>query len=192
MRKYTKERLDEMILAFYKKHGHAPTTNDFDTNKDLPSSCVLYANYKNHEEMRKKLKLPKIKIDKPAINRRASESEKDIKEMLISRFGEMFVHEEKKYGVILRCDFFVYCSENFMVDVFYAKDIYSLGGVINIKQKKYAKAGCRVVFLSANKEIDQKTIDKLVGAKKNKLPEEIVVLTKESFEDFIKTFNPIP
>ena len=119
--------------------------------------------------------------------------ERQVYQLLVQKFGEMFVHAQKPFNDYKsRVDFFVYGkNQKFGIDVFYADNIHSFQGCINAKQRIYNNANFDVVFLSANLSIDQELIDGLDQNKINKLPPNIKILDLKSFARFIEKLEPL-
>jgi hypothetical protein len=123
---------------------------------------------------------------------RAQIYEEEFLRYLQSQFDEIRIHEHK----IIRpgntaCDFFIYETKNtgVVIDLFYAKDIYSLARIIHIKYLKYKDVISNIFFvLVGNNTIEQKEIDKIVENRKIELPEKIKVLTEEEFKGNINQY----
>lgn len=95
---------------------------------------------------------------------RGFQSERDVEYLLYHKFGEVFVHVEKQYGLTrrTRMDFFVYSRHgNFSVDTFYTDN--ELSFKVNVRQKliKYSEfpSNCDLYFLSLNSSIDEDFIE---------------------------------
>ena len=91
-----------------------------------------------------------------------------------------------------RSDCGVYFNgKHFFVDIFSAKDKFSLSGCINFKQKKLDGVQEDVYFVSSNPEITQEFIDELVYHKKNPLPPNAKVLTLKNFKELCTTMKKV-
>lgn len=197
--KWTLEEIKKGLDEYFTKYHAYPTTNDFDKVNFLPSSRLIQRNFGGIVELKKLLKINDTKdcsrgtyrsnIAKIVYNE-SVKSEYDFYKFLISLIPEVNVHEHKilRSGHIC-CDFFVYTSDDtgFAIDIFYAKDIFSLCGVINIKNKRYGGLNFPIYFvLVGNNLIDQKDIDAMIKNKKNILHDNIHVMNDKTFKVFIK------
>lgn len=94
----------------------------------------------------------------------------------------------------IRSDFGVYHSTgHFFVDVFTPKDIWSLQGCINHKQKKIMNLGIqdRIYYVVLGGKITQEYIDDYVDKKKNELPRNVFVMTEQMFKKDIHKYKPV-
>ncbi len=194
--RWTIDKIEKGILEFFDRYHKYPTTLDFDKVDFLPSSRLIQRNFGGIVKLKEVLKINDVKncskgeyrskIAK-AIYNESVEYEQIFYKFLITKFPEISVHEHK----ILRpghicCDFFIYTSTNkgFAIDIFYAKDTFSLTGVVNIKCKRYATLNFPIYFiLVGNNFIKQCDIDVLLYNKKNMLPNNIKVITEEEFKN---------
>lgn len=75
-------------------------------------------------------------------------SEKETREFLDKRYGEICVHEEKRYGDGRnRVDFFVYAKENFAVEVFNTYSLRNLSKNLNSKLHKFNDFPFKLYFV---------------------------------------------
>ena len=173
--RWTIDKIEKGILEFFDRYHKYPTTLDFDKVDFLPSSRLIQRNFGGIVKLKEVLKINDVKncskgeyrskIAK-AIYNESVEYEQIFYKFLITKFPEISVHEHK----ILRpghicCDFFIYTSTNkgFAIDIFYAKDTFSLTGVVNIKCKRYATLNFPIYFiLVGNNFIKQCDIDVLL------------------------------
>jgi hypothetical protein len=107
---------------------------------------------------------------------------------LTQKFPEYLVHEQKRLRPgNVSCDFFIYTSKNegIAIDLFYAMDVWSLARIVNIKLKRYEllPKNQKVYFVCiSDPKIAQIEIDKMMGNRKSKLFENIIVITVEEFK----------
>jgi SAM-dependent MidA family methyltransferase len=89
-------------------------------------------------------------------------------------------------------DYFIYFSANkgIVIDLFYAQDMHSLGGVVNIKLKRYSSLPFKTIFiLVGNELIDIDTIRKYLSRRKVPIPFNILVDTENNFK--VSTINQL-
>ena len=193
--KWTLENLKAGLDYFFEINDRYPTVREVDIFEYLPTSRTIQRSFNGLMGLRKTLGLNTpinhssgITRSKTAqdADKRAQIYEKEFYDYLISKIPEVRIHEHK----IIRpgdtaADFFIYTSDTkgIVIDLFYAVDIYSLSGVVNIKFKKYSSVKFPVYFvLVGNDKINQEAIDQKVNNRKNKLANHISVLTEENFK----------
>ncbi len=200
---WTINEIEIGIKIYFDKYGRYPTTHDFDTVDFLPSSRLIQRKFGGIIKLKETLNLDDIKDHSSGECRsnmakimysEAVEYESAFYKFLISKIPEVRVHEHK----ILRpghicCDFFIYTSDTdgLAIDIFYAKDLFSLSRVISIKNKRYVGLNFPVYFvLVGNDGIKQKDINSLVSNRKIPLEKNIKIVTEINFKDFvIKSLN---
>lgn len=188
------ENLKDGLDYFFDIHSRYPTVKEVDKFDHLPTSRTIQRSFGGLMKLRKTLGLntpinhssgaTRSKTASDA-DKRAKKYEKEFYSHLISKIPEVRVHEHK----IIRpgdtaADFFIYTTDTdgIVVDLFYAMDMHSLGGVVNIKSKKYLNVEFPVYFvLVGNEQINQEVIDQKVNNRKNQLPSHIYVLTESNF-----------
>jgi hypothetical protein len=109
------------------EHGHFPTAEEIDKCPYLCSSRQIQRRHGGLRKLRAALGLDivdyrrgesRIKQMK-RVNELSVDTEDLVKKFLVETYGEICVHEEKKYvNLRQRMDFFVYAKENFAVDMF--------------------------------------------------------------------------
>lgn len=190
---------------FFQDYGRYPTAIDVDRYDLLPSSRQIQRKFGGLVNLRRTLGLPLDFLDftrgeirsetSKEISARGISFEKSIYNILVNKFGEICVHEQKPFGQYenkSRLDFFVYCKDfNFGVDVFFARDIHSLRGCVNIKERSYQNINFDLIFLSANQAIAQQMINTFVDNKLNKLNSRIKIFSFESFTKFLENLKPL-
>ncbi len=118
-RNWVEETIKIGIERFIEEHGYMPSATDIDECPYLPSARQIQRVYGGVVELRRKLgygevnftrgELRKVIVTKS--NLRGLGAEDYIEPMLISKFGEPFVHVQKRYykGTKNRYDFFCIC-----------------------------------------------------------------------------------
>lgn len=144
---WTKERIKQGLHTFHDEYGYFPTSHDIDAFEGLPSSRQIQRSYGGLMALRREFGLvsfnsgavrSEVAIE---INKRGLLLEAKIATFLIQYFGEIAVHSQKPYASDSKkkLDFYVYTpSYNFGVDVFFAKDFFSLQGSLGSKLKRYS------------------------------------------------------
>lgn len=172
----TLENLRDGLKRFNDEHGHYPTADEIDNCPYLPTARWIQYKFGGLKKLRNFLGLNELdyrtgsrrqaKISE--FLRLALTSEKATKEFLDKRYGEICVHEEKKYGDGRnRVDFFVYAKENFAVEVFNTYSIRNLANNLNIKLHKFSDFPFKLYFVVTGGDFSQGHIDSLVSNKKN-------------------------
>jgi hypothetical protein len=184
--------LREGFKRFNDEHGHYPTADEIDSCLYLPSARQIQRKFGGLKKLRNVFGLNDLDYRtgsrrQVTINkflRLAITSEKATKEFLDNRYGEICVHEEKKYGEGRnRVDFFVYAKENFAVEVFNTYSIRNLAKNLNIKLHKFSDFPFRLYFVVTGGDFSQGLIDALISNKKNlPLLPNMKCLTVEEFE----------
>jgi len=168
----TLENLKQGLERFNKEHGHYPTAEEIDSCPYLPSARRIQQKFGGLKRLRSNFGLDDLDYRtgsrrQATINeflRLAIASEKTIKGFLDKRYGEICVHEEKKYGDGRnRVDFFIYAKENFAVEVFNTYSIRNLANNLNIKLHKFSNFPFKLYFVITGGAFSQKHIDVLIS-----------------------------
>jgi len=107
------------------------------------------------------------------INKLATQSEKEVGDHLKSIFGEIFVHEEKRYGHGRnRVDFFIYANPSFAVEVFNTYTLKHLATILNMKLNKFYNFPVFIYFVVTGNEFPQDSIDLMISKKKKHFPDD--------------------
>ncbi len=194
------EDLREGIDRFYKENDRFPTVNDLDNIDYLPSSRWIQMKFGGMVKVRKDLGYNDIHLgigqyrSKIAnqVNRAGLKFEHQVEKILINKFGEPFVHIQRRVGKFKdRIDFFVYNrTENFAVDVTNTTGHFrNLQGNINTKISKYHNLNLKL-YIVVNSFYKQNKIDSWVLKKITKLPLGWKIVTIENFIRLINLFNP--
>jgi hypothetical protein len=173
---WTVENLKDGLQYFFDQNKRYPTVKEVDVFEYLPTSRTIQRSFGGMVELRKILGLntplnhtsgeTSANVAREADNR-AKQYEEKLYFELITKIPEVRVHEHK----IIRpgntaADFFIYRTDTdgIVIDLFYAMDMHSLAGIINIKMKKYLDVKHPVYFvLVGNFQISQYEIDEKVG-----------------------------
>lgn len=194
--KWTLEKIQAGIEHYKNLYGKYPSILDFNKVDFLPTARMVQRNFGGIVKLREKLNIDSASDYTKGEHRssiarntyaRAVDYEEAFYNFLINKIPEVQVHEHK----ILRpgrvcCDFFVYTTDTrgVAIDLFYAQDLYSLGGVVNIKLKRYAQITYKTFFiLVGNNNISMEEIERLLENRKALLPKHIRVVTESFFKE---------
>lgn len=182
--------------AFFKEKGRYPTALEIDAYEYLPSSRSLQRSFGGLVNVRKQLFPEGIhnyttgefrsRVASQTF-RRAQDYEEAFYDKLCEYFEPIAVHEHKviRPGRVTS-DFYIYHDDDSGVclDLFYAKDLFSLRGVIRYKAQHYTKLSCPVVLvLIHDGTITQNNVDNIIATRQLPLPDHIKVFTEGSFWD---------
>lgn len=198
---WSDQKIKEGFERFFKEYGRYPTAREIDKFPFLPSSRSIQRIRGGLKEVRRKLGLSIVNYTEGAVRSAKAKSvgtrglthEKQIRQILLNKFGEIFVHEQKPFNDYEgRLDFYVYSkNENFGIDVFYPSDQDNFTGCINNKQRLYKNVAHKLILLQANPQITQKDIYQYLATKKNPLPSNILVFSLDTFLNFINSLEPL-
>lgn len=197
---WTKEKISHAFQRFFDENGHYPTCFEIDTCPYLPAARTLQRRFSGAKGFREFLGLSVTdytvgdvrSVVSKAINQRGLTEERIVYQKLISRFGEVFVHEQKPFAAgRRRVDFFVYTKEKrFGVDIFYPNSYTSLVRCINIKERGLI-VDFPLILLVANLDLSQKQISDYVAKRKRALPANVEILSMKKFDEFIEFLTPL-
>jgi hypothetical protein len=190
--RWTLELIKAGFDEFHNLNGRWPTALEIDSFKLLPSSRQIQRKWRGLTNLRALLNLPVLDYTKGDIRSeiareigiRGKNHEGIIGHFLIEYFGEVFVHGEKPFANRHhRVDFLVYAKGySFGIDVFYPSDIGNMSRIIALKQESYKDFPFDLYFISANDQIKQESIEKLMVCKKKRLGDHIKVMSFEFFK----------
>lgn len=194
------ENLKEGIDRFYQENGRFPSVSDLDNIDYLPSSRWIQMRFGGIVKVRKDLGYIDVHLGRgkyrsviaQQINNSGLKFEHEIQRILIDKFGEPFVHIQRRIGDYKdRIDFFIFNkTENFAVDVTNtAGHFRNLQGNVNNKIHKYKNLNLKL-YIVVNTPFDQIKIDNWVLKKIIPLPHNWKVVTKNIFIDTLKQFKP--
>lgn len=188
---------------FYKLNKRYPSALEVDEYSLLPSSRQVQRKFGGLKELRKLLGFPDEDIDytrgqvrsdiAKVIGERGKEFEKEVYRILVKRFSEICVHQQKPFNNYKsRADFFIYAQNyKFGVDVFYPKDLHSFVCCVNIKEKTYIDLDFDMIFLSVNPKINQSLINKFTSRRKNSTLRNVKVMDIDEFKKHINNTIPL-
>lgn len=145
---WTPEVIKRGIDTYIVEHGHPPTAHDFDACPYLPSARHMQRAFGGLEHLRQQLGYTELNYTKGDLRRTRSlaghlegtAAEDRLEIILIAKFGEAFVHTQKRYYIDHknRYDFFVYYLDGyFAVDIFTTSRPDYIGTNIRHKIPKY-------------------------------------------------------
>ena len=197
------ENLKSGFEKYFLENGHYPSVAEVDACAYLPSSRQIQRIFKGGvKELRKILGIEltdlrtgmqrsrKVK----EIGERGIRHEIIVQKILISKFGEMYVHEQKPFADYSgRFDFVVYCKQmKFGIDVFFANDKRSFTGCLNNKIRVYKNSPFLILLVHVNDKLSNEfDITNFIANKKNTLPSHIRLIDLEGLKEYIKTLEVI-
>lgn len=173
---FTLDAIREGLEKFNKEYGYYPTAEEIDGCPYLPSSRHIQRKFGGLKKVRELLGLSEFDYRRGSrrqvtINKflqLSIKSEREIREFLDKRYGEICVHEEKSYGEGRnRVDFFVYARENFAVEVFNTYSLRNLSKNLNSKLHKFNDFPFKLYFVVTGGGFSQVSIDALISNKKD-------------------------
>lgn len=146
--RWTLDVIKAGIDRFVDEHGHFPTAWDFDKVDYLPSARQIQRMHGGLEQLRIQLGIAETNYTKGDLRRlrssegmsRGTQAEDDLEILLIKKFGEPFVHTQKRYykDHRNRYDFFIYYRHGYLgVDIFTTARPEYIGPNIRHKIAKY-------------------------------------------------------
>lgn len=198
---YTIDILKEGFKRFWDEHGHYPSSVEIDQCPYLCTSKQIQRKFGGIYKLREQLNIvgsdyahgeyrKKIGAN---INRLAISSELEVAKFLNNKYGEICVHEEKKYGKGRnRVDFYVYAKLNFAVEVFNTYTLRNLSVNLNMKLHKFHDFTDIIYFVVTGGEFKQSELEKLI-INKNKvyLMPNMKCVTWKQFQDECKSIRPL-
>jgi hypothetical protein len=202
---WTPEAIKQGIDRYIAENDHPPTAHDFDQCPFLPSARQMQRAYGGLEKLRLLLGYDELNYTKGALRRARSitghtegtAAEDLLEARLINKFGEAFVHTQKRYYVDHknRYDFFVYYhGGHFAVDIFTTSRPNYIGTNIRHKIPKYKNVPSTtpIFFVVSGRSITSLEVEKrtasISGLKS--MPNVRVILLKD-FERYIETLVPL-
>lgn len=188
---------------YFSEHGHYPMVHEIDNCPYLPSSRQIQRIFKGGvRELRELLKIEITDYTTGAtrsslahkIGKRGKEHEINIQKILVDKFGEMYIHEQKPFPDYSgRFDFVVYSKNlKFAIDVFYAENKRSFTGCLNNKIHTYQNIKFPILLLQTNKYLFKEfNLAEFLEKKKNKLPTQIKIISLSEFEVFLDSLEPV-
>lgn len=199
-RVWTLDKMREGFENFFKEYGHYPTSPEIDKFPGLPSSRNIQRYYGGLPNLRKLLELEVTDYSLGGYRKKwakiytkeAVASEKEVRKFLDERYGEICIHEEKRYGDGKSAmDFFIYAKVNFGIDVFKTSSYKNLAKNVNIKLHKYKDFPFFLYFVVVGKQFRQEKIDILMKKKDKPLSENMKCVTFSQFKNECLHFKPL-
>jgi len=196
------DTLNDGFRRFYYEYGHYPSTDEVDNCKYLCSSKQIQRKFGGINKLRELLGIHDSdysrgshrKIIYERINRLGISSEHQISDFLKHRYGDICVHEERKYGTGRnRVDFYVFAKTNFAVEVFNTYTLRNLLINLNSKLKKYKNFSDLIFFVVTGANFNQTDIDSIIDRKKNKkyLAINIKCVSLDGFKKHCQDIQPL-
>lgn len=185
---------------FLSENGHYPTALEIDSCPYLCSSRQIQRKFGGLLMLREKLGIGDINYAVGEHRRKiwsevgglSLSSERNVSEYLIHRYGEICVHEEKKYGDGRnRVDFYVYAKRNFAVEVFNTYTAHGIIGNLNSKLKKYRDFPHKIFFVVTGGAFTQEEIDKILSRKQSKLGNNMRCCCPDEFKKQCEEVEPL-
>lgn len=196
--KWTVDSIKKLFEKFFLERGHYPTVTEIDQTSYLPSSRQIQRRFGGLKTFRKNIGYSitdyssgRVRSESASISGKKGRSgEKLVEKMLISHFGEEFVHVEKVWGhTKQRLDFYVYNPKaSFGVEVISAADKSSFTINLNIKIRRYLDTNYPLFIVIINPLLTQDRLDTLISRKKLSLPQNSEVLSLEKFKEKISPY----
>ena len=190
---------------FIGENGHLPSAYEVDDCPYLPSARHIQRQFGGLGQLREELGYGKVLFNSGANRReilkitgpRGADAEDQLEEILIKRFGKLFVHSEQRFGGSrYRVDFVIY-TKNITVgiDVFATNnDSRLIVKNIVIKLPKYINYPITspLFFLVWNNEISQKNLDDIVAriTKYNNL-KMVRAVTLKTLLEYLSSLEPL-
>lgn len=192
---WTKTQVLAGLEHFYELYKRYPTAREIDAFEYLPSSRSIQRQFGGLVVLRSELIPNSHSSFTRGVYRsarakeswhRAAKYEEEFYHFLCQCFDTVAIHEHKvmRPGNI-SSDYYIYFDENngVVIDLFYAKDLFSLSNVVNIKLKRYANLPYETYFvLVGNGSIMIDDIQKMIANRKIPLPSQISVDTEQNFK----------
>ncbi len=141
------EQLKEGFDRFIKENGRLPTAYEVDDMSYLPSARQIQRRWGGLSNLRRELGYGEVHFGKGELKaertkltgKRGGDAEDKLNNLLVTRFGELFVHSEKRFGLARnRVDFVVYAENATIgIDVFATDEKRAIIKNIAIKIPKY-------------------------------------------------------
>jgi len=195
------EDLKKGIDRFYKENKRYPTVSDLDSIDYLPSSRWIQVKFGGMIKVRKDLGYKDVHLgvgqyrSKIAnqVNRAGLKFEHQIEKILIDKFGEPFVHIQKRIGLGRnRLDFYVYHKNgNFGVDVTVASGHFrNVQTNLNIKIAKYKDLNLPIFFVVSG-DYNQAQFDQWIIKRLSFFPNRCRIFTPANFMQYVRKLESL-
>lgn len=201
---WTLERIADGVRRFEREYGHTPSATEFDLVLYLPTLRHVHMYFGGIRQLRSALGLSMVDLSSGRhrsemmrdLGQKGLASERVVREHLERRFGEVFVHVERKMYIgdtrTVRPDFYVFNrTRDFVVDVLNAANAITLGPHLRLKARKYQDFRCPVFLVVVNEALSQSTLDHAISVRlRTLLRKNIRVLTFTEFTLATAQFRP--
>ncbi|MBH1980849.1 hypothetical protein I8H89_05015 [Candidatus Saccharibacteria bacterium] len=196
-----KSGIDEFVAI----HGVMPTSADFTNANKLPSARNVQRMFGGLEQLRKQLGYKEQNFTKGGLrqviahesNLRGLGAEDAFEPLLIEKFGEPYVHVQKRYykGSKNRYDFFVYAKNRvFGIDIFTTSRLEYISNNVRHKVLRYknAPAELSIFFVLIGEEYKSEDLRKITATIKElgEYPN-MSVFTEIDFLTLIESFESL-
>jgi hypothetical protein len=202
--RWTLETVREGIEKFILDHNRPPTAVDFDTTPYLPSARHIQRVFGGLAALRAALGYELQDFTKgtarsaiaTAAGVRGVEAEEALELVLMQRFGEPYVHSQKRYirGGKSRYDFFIYAKDySFGVDIFATERREYIEKNVRHKIRKYAETSQRIpiYFVLAGESFTSDDTEPVEYMMLRHTYPNIHLMTLADFLIFIDTLQPL-
>ena len=202
--RWTLQMVKEGFDRFLAEHGRLPTAYEVDDTSYLPSSRQIQRRFGGLSALREQLGYKDVHFGKGKHRRdiqarsglRGGNAEDELERLLIDRFGELFVHSERRFGDNRnRVDFVVYARDKVVgIDVFATDDKRTLIKNIGVKMPKYINfpSNIPLFFVVWGDGLTQEEID-IATKNTSKLASypSLRVVNSSSLLNYLATLSPL-
>lgn len=193
--------LKEGIDRFYQENGRYPTVSDLDNIDYLPSARWIQYKFGGIMQVRKDLGYQDSNLGAGKyrsqialqINKNGLNFEHEIERFLIKKFGEPFVHIQKRVGLGRnRLDFYVYYKNgNFGVDVTVVSGHFrNVQTNLNIKIAKYKTLNLPIFFVVSG-DYNQSQFDQWIIKRLSPFPNRCRIFTPANFMQYVSKLESL-
>ena len=199
------ENIKSGIEQFTIEHGRTPTARDFDETAYLPSARQIQRAFGGLSALRATLGYTDLDFTRGDLRRpivkaayeRGLQAEKYFEAVLVKRFGEPFVHTQKRYQDSKhRYDFFVYTASGmFGVDVFTTDRSNYIEKNLRHKVNRYKDivGDFNIYFILIGTEYTPRDVEKAIASVQNLTNHPNLLPIHESqFNSVIEQYQPWP
>lgn len=201
---WTHDSIKAGIERFIMDNNRAPTAIDFDLNHFLPSARQIQRAHGGLAMLRKALGYTELDFTKGTARSkiaseagvRGIEAEEVLELILMKKFGEPYVHSQKRYirGGKSRYDFFVYAKNySFGVDVFTTEKREYIEKNVRHKIRKYGETSFRIpiYFVVAGRDYTSNDTEHIQKQLLDKKYPNIQLVTLANFIIYIESLQPL-
>lgn len=195
---WTPQKIKKGFEQFKNTHGRLPRAFEIDALEYLPSARYIQKRFGGLAYLRTELGYQQTHFGKGEFRSaiatnaglRNKEMKQELERYLVQYFSVGKIQKEKHFYANYRVDFYINTdTTSFGIDIFYAKNIKTLQGSVNIKMKKYQYFPDPLYLTVANTEISQQSLDIYKSRKKISFPENIHLVTLESLHTTLKSIG---